>query len=382
MKKYLIKLRPLDKFFFGTGKEFGTDNQNYFIESGYLPQQTSVLGMLRYELLKNADKETFNDNKIQSSEKATKLIGKSSFIANGENDFGKIHSVSPVFLMKGNEWLFLQSKEFQKQEDKEDKKEIISEDCQKQNEANPQFDFLEFSFEEDLPNLSGYSPKEGIANLWSDKNKTFYTYDEIFIPQRQTGIRKQGKNDKKQDQNKAFYVQTFYKMAKDFYFAFYVELADDITLNDATVILGGERQLFKMEVGKPQETQPTDEIENFKVDFQYQSSSVQKAVLLSDAYISEDLETICDFAITDIVNFRCLKATVDTKNYYAIRQKDETKEKYNKSNLHKSAELQLYTKGSVFYFKNEEKQNAFERAIDNQSFKKIGYNHYKLTDKK
>ncbi len=370
MKKYLIKLRPLDKFFFGTGKEFGIDNQNYFIESAYFPQQTSVLGMLRYELLKNADKETFNDNKIQSSEKATELIGESSFIANGENDFGKIHAISPVFLMKGKDWLFPQSKEYQKQED------VKTEDCQKQNKDKAQFDFLEFSFEKDLPNLNGYEPKKGIANLWTDKNKTLFTYDEIFIPQRQTGIRKQGKNDKEQDQNqnKAFYVQTFYKMAKDFYFAFYAQLDDVIKLDKrSTVILGGERQLFEMQV---------EEAKNNETSFEYPASSVKKAVLLSDAYISEDLEDICDFAITDIVNFRCLKATVDTKKYYAIRQKDEKKEKYNKSNLHKSAELQLYSKGSVFYFKNDQKQEAFTTAIDNQSFKKIGYNHYKLTDKK
>lgn len=364
MKTYLIKLRPLDKFFFGTGKEFGTDNQNYFVKSGYFPQQSSLLGMLRYELLKNADKSIFENNKIQNPEKAKELIGEKSFVANAEdNSFGKIQSISPVFLMKGENKLFPQSKEYQK-----DDKDKIK--------------FLEFEFEDNLPNLKDYNPKYGIEHLWSDKDENHFMYKDVFITQNQTGIRKQGKNSTKKDQNKAFYVQTFYKMKKDFYFAFYATLDNEVKLENSTVILGGERQLFEMKI---EEVDVTDK----ELNYEYKSSSVDKIVLLSDAYIKEELNNICDFAITDIVNFRCLQANTSTEKYYTIRQKKAKKEddekdriEYRKKNLHKSAELQLYTKGSVFYFHNQEKQQDFKDAINNSSFKTIGYNHYNEINKK
>ena len=54
MNKYLIKLKPLDTFFFGQenkyrkklkDKEIVTE-ADYFQKSAYFPQQTTLLGML------------------------------------------------------------------------------------------------------------------------------------------------------------------------------------------------------------------------------------------------------------------------------------------------------------------------------------------------
>ncbi|PID93469.1 MAG: type III-B CRISPR module-associated protein Cmr3 [Bacteroidetes bacterium] len=354
MTQYLIKIRPLDKFFFGTGKEFGTHNQNYFVESGYLPQQTTLLGMLRYELLKKADKSIFENNTIQHSEKANALIGNKSFTYNKDNDFGKIDAISSLFLMKGDEKLFPQSKEYIKSGEKE-------------------YQYLKFSFHHDLPYIKGYDPKIGIADVWSDRNGNIFSYGDIFIKHQQTGIKKPDFKAKEKVQEKAFYVQTFYKMKKDFCFAFYASFNDEVDLGNSIVILGGERQLFEMKV----------EIQNDDRIFLFNSSSVDKAILLSDAYIEEELGNICDFAITDIVNFRCLRAEMGkTKKYYSIKQDNENQEKYKENNLHKSEELQLYTKGSVFYFKTKEKQEAFEKAIKSEHrFQKIGYNSYKIQNK-
>ena len=52
MATKLIKLTPLDAFFFGDENTFGMDNTSYYVRSRKLPQQTSLLGLLRYELLK------------------------------------------------------------------------------------------------------------------------------------------------------------------------------------------------------------------------------------------------------------------------------------------------------------------------------------------
>ncbi len=351
MKTYLIKLRPIDKFFFGTGKEFGIENENYFVKSRYLPQQTTLLGMLRYELLKLADEEIFKDNRIINKEKAKELIGAKSFVANEENNFGKINSISPLFLMKKDEKLFPQSKEFQ--------------------ENKNRYHFLKINYENGLPLLLGYEAKKSLPQIWQDQQGNQYNYDQIFTEQQQTGIRKPNYEEGETENENAFYVQGFYKMKTDFYFAFYVNVSDDIELKHSQVILGGERQLFQMQVFKEEQTQ----------QFNFIPSSLNKAILTSDAYITEDLETICDFAITETSNFRCLQANVETEKYYAIQQKKQKKEDYKKNNLHKSKELQLYTMGSVFYFQSEEKKQAFEKAIKNDSFQKIGYNNFQLIDK-
>lgn len=65
MATYLIKLTPLDKFFFGQKKTFGDDNVNYVVYSSFFPQQTALLGLLRYQVLQIAGEEVFKNNKIQ-----------------------------------------------------------------------------------------------------------------------------------------------------------------------------------------------------------------------------------------------------------------------------------------------------------------------------
>ena len=53
MTTKLIKLTPLGEFFFGGDVTFGKANKrSYYVQSRRFPQQTTLLGMLRYELLK------------------------------------------------------------------------------------------------------------------------------------------------------------------------------------------------------------------------------------------------------------------------------------------------------------------------------------------
>ena len=100
--KYRITLTPVDKFFFGgdmtfqVGSDekdrFNTQYSSYIIQSRYFPQQTSLLGMLRFLILRD-NENVFKDNKIVNEKKAEDLIGNKSFTVNephGENCFGKI----------------------------------------------------------------------------------------------------------------------------------------------------------------------------------------------------------------------------------------------------------------------------------------------------
>ena len=106
MSKYLLKIKPLDSFFFGqedkyrkridsTKKGGLATVADYFQRSAYFPQQTTVLGMLRYYLLLMN-----NQIPIKNKDLAKELIGERSFDSNQNGqEFGKIENISPVFIV-------------------------------------------------------------------------------------------------------------------------------------------------------------------------------------------------------------------------------------------------------------------------------------------
>ncbi len=108
MTKYLVKLKPLDIFFFGqenkyrrkqtkeNGKTKHITEADYFQRSAYFPQQTAIFGTLRYCLL-----EKNGQIPIKSKEDARDLIGEKSFQAQEKpQKFGLINNISSAFLFK------------------------------------------------------------------------------------------------------------------------------------------------------------------------------------------------------------------------------------------------------------------------------------------
>ncbi len=380
MYNYLIKLTPHDTFFFGTGKEFGAENQNYFVKSGYFPQQTTLLGMLRYQLLCQADDDIFSENEIKDKGKARDLIGAKSFTKGEKRTFGTIKRLSSMFLMKGNKKLFPLSKEFQKDTDK----------------------YLMKELSKDLNLLENYNPKYGLPELWIDEDKNIYSLEDIFTAVEKVGIRKnyEGKTD-----DNAFYMQTFRKFRDDdFSFAFFVECEVKIEPNNL-VFVGGERQSFNMEVKEVNKDFKVEDspfyihLFNLKekkdennIDCYQSSKNAHKVVLISDAYLEDITEKTCDFAITETVGFRCLISEVEkTENFYSIPRSKKTdekkqdykdyKEQYKEKNLYKSEQIELYKRGSVFYFSDESKLKGFTEKLTDSEFYTIGYNHF-ITIKK
>ena len=102
-----IRLRPLSKFLFGREKTKG--RTDYFLRSHLFPQQTAVLGLLRYEILRRNDLLSFKG--INDADEAAKHIGKSSFSGTATQTFGEIEQVSPIELVCGQE-VFNLSKNF------------------------------------------------------------------------------------------------------------------------------------------------------------------------------------------------------------------------------------------------------------------------------
>ena len=81
MSKYQITLTPIDKCCFGGDMTFMVGNKeddefnekfsSYIIRSSLFPQQTSLLGMLRFFVLRNAGEKVFKDFQFAKNTKIT-----------------------------------------------------------------------------------------------------------------------------------------------------------------------------------------------------------------------------------------------------------------------------------------------------------------------
>lgn len=417
MSNYLIKLTPLDKFFFGQKKTFGDDNANYFVYSSHFPQQTTLLGLLRYQLLQIAGEDVFKDNKIQDTNKAAKLIGKQSFspFVKDKLQFGIIESLSPVFIIdKKND------------EDKEEHFLPVGRRFQKKKEKAP-YSLLHLSCKAGCPPIfesresqkekeEAYDPKKGLASCWLSSNgSTLLNEEDFFIKDERIGIRKDYEGATNDD---AFFCQRYYRFKNfkkvveneegneckqppvrehDFCFATVLEIEGEIEhkkLNGKIVYLGGERQPFLMEVNEVSEETFKLNIESstFTAEAYYKSlfktfklniesstlTSDEKhytVVLLSDAMIEpEHLEGV-RFASTEVKDFACLLTHVWTKKFY--NKENKRQEHYLKESATAlSLQKELYARGSVFYFDTKEQAELFcDNLKKVPNFHTIGYNH-------
>lgn len=357
-KKYLVKLIPHDKFFFGGEKTFGENNQaNYYVVSKFFPQQTGVLGLIRHQLLLQCDdKDIFKNNKIVDNKLAKKLIGEKSFSIGEGFRFGKIISLSPVFISDSNaintddSYYFPANKEYHWHEKMDDncKSQLIRE-------------FLQINLEP-YPLLNGYDAKFGLPDLLMNKEGKLIKYMDVFAKHKQVGIKK--KYNGGTDDN-AYYIQTFYKFKKGFSFSFILELDADAKFKSQDITaFGAEQQAFKMHVADfegDKDMKTTLEESFLKLTPIYEkSTNSDKVVLVNDAYVSEDIIQYCTFAITETIDFKFLKTEVSTPNHY--------------SKPNKSIKYNLYKKGSVFYGNTDE----IIKCLDNKQFNNIGYNIYKV----
>lgn len=385
MSTYLIKLTPLDKFFFGQKKTFGDDNANYFVYSSLFPQQTALLGLLRYQLLQIAGEEIFKDNKIQDEHKAGELIGKQSFspFVKDKLQFGIIQSLSPVFII-----------DKKKDEGKEEYFLPVGKRFQKKKEKAP-YSLLHLSCQAGCPPIFGeYKPKKGLASCWLSSNgTTLLNEEDFFTKDERIGIRKDYEGATNDD---AFFRQRYYRFKNfkkvvedeegneckqppvrehDFCFAVLLETHRDIKheeLNKRIVYLGGERQPFLMDLMEVREETSKLTIESSTLTSDEKHYTV---VLLSDAMIEpEHLEGV-KFASTEVKDFACLLTHVGTRKFYNKKKKRE-EQNLEKDETVLSHQHELYARGSVFYFDTEEQADQFCEDLEKvPNFHTIGYNH-------
>lgn len=364
MYTYLVKLTPMEKFFFGQKNTFEEDNVNYFVRSSHFPQQTSLLGLLRYQLLLDAGSDIFSDNKIVKATEAVKLIGKQSFspFSKGEG-FGVIKGLSPIFLIDSEESYFPAGKRYQKK-GKDKPYEVLSLFCESKH-----------------PFFKDYSSKAGLPDMWINSKGELLDEDTLFVEDSRVGIRKnyEGNTD-----DNSFFYETFYRFnnengKRSLCFAFYCELETEKEFSNRIVHLGGERQPFFMEVIKVNAAEgyssKTGAIKYEKDENYY------TVMLLSDAYIESKIVDEAYFAVTEITEFACLLTTTEhTKRFYNRNNERKLSHMEDRgssvsNNISVSKEIELYARGSLFYFKDKDSAEAFKSKVESSHFHTIGYNH-------
>ena len=387
MSKYQITLSPVDKFFFGGDMTFqvgakelpknwneitdenerariekqvedNTRYSSYIIQSSLFPQQTSLLGMLRFLILRNYE-DVFKEGQIVNKDRAKALIGERSFTVNAnnhdENHFGLIKSLSHVKIRR------------------ETGEGIVS-----YLEYAPLFGKLNFAKASSgtynmkdvcIPGLTEkeYKAKDGLSAKLTDGN-SFYDFvqgedpkkEGVFIEDRRIGIDRNTKTGKVEDA--ALFKQISYRFNNkkaSYCFVFDAEVDDSLNLEDYNrqlVSVGGDNSQFVIGISKAG-------------DSQRDIAPMNNAVcLLSPTFLSRAEAQTAKFAITRLMPFRFLLSEMDKVKSYHILS----------GNLTRSERYELYAPGSVFYFEDNVQKEAFEGLIKaKKEFRQIGYNEYK-----
>ncbi|GAB6279305.1 MAG: hypothetical protein STSR0006_13110 [Lentimicrobium sp.] len=323
-KTYFVTLTPYQLYFFGREQEEVAD---YYLKGNPLPQQTALLGMVRYQILKQND--LLKNNKVKDANEAKDWIGEKSFqYTDKDMDFGKIKSLSSCYIVKTD-----------------------SNDLKKYLPTYPEFfhDLRKIGNNYFLP---CYDPKKDYALRWRNinKNQDDILEDNFYEEVERVGINKNYEGKTEED---SFYKQVWFKMKKGYAFGFYLTLSDEsVTFHDADVNLGKENAVFRMNV--MEDTLPEESHNN-------EDNAV---VLTCDAFIKPSILDECLFAACDNVPFRNLCNNTDpSHNHYGLHKNNKR--------------IQLIKRGSVFYLDNADKVNNFIKALnDETNFKKIGYNSF------
>ena len=330
MPTFLITFKPVASYFFGGEQTFGEgDEANYFAKSNPFPQQTTILGTLRKEVLiqdgvykENFKEYTDNDVKIMNG-----LIGNQSFQIGEPMDFGVIKSLSPIFLMQNNESFYISAPK--------DRNLIYN--------PEPGRAFVNDK-KDTIPFFTNYNSKKGCDTGFISNKKGYKRFKDIFEEYIKIGITKERDGDDKE----SFFKQSYYTLQQDFTFGVIIEI--DFELKNNTIYMGANNSSFFMKVREFDGTL-NDQFSNLHED--------NKIILLSDAYVKNTIYNFCDFALTDTITFRNIRTS---------------SKKYKFERKSKSSKHTFISRGSVFY--PNDKDQVIEMLDLDKSLKKIGYNYY------
>lgn len=376
MADFYVTLKPLEPYFFGSERKLGDGTgevgSSYFIRSEYVPQQATLLGMIRFFLLKQSG-NVQDDYQIDE-----KLIGKNSFSLSGRifedcsgydpagadtvQDFGVIKGISPLFLADQDERYYMATpKNHQKVKDIYTPYEMIKLDADGRSGS-----YL----------LKDYNGKTGITDSYTRlQDGRIFEAQELFGKTENVGIYKKSEEE-------GFYKKEYRYLKKvkssqegmvekQLQFAFFLSLEDgtDVlshklphflkekcTVKDV-VYMGLGKSAFSIEIRKKENDFYRQAAELIKRNRQQELITYYT---VSDTLFLEQPDL--PFAVIETGNFRYLmtKAIKRGKKDYWGR-------------MQKSSLYHVVRPGSMFWVKRDSKED-FEKKFNIGNCKKIGMN--------
>jgi|GEM_PF-1980755 len=330
---YLIEFQPTGYFFFGSEQSFNTKERdkyneelmNYYAKSNYYPQQTTILGALRYLIL-------VLNNKLNASDKES-YIGEKNFNGEHSDSYGKLTKISPLVIVDDNTGVLTVAPFSKTGNDTE-----IS---------------VDFSTEPHY--LSGTKIKTPVLSNFD--HKKFYVdvrwEDQFGVIQSgiyEKPLTKVGLEIGKEEDG--FYRQTLYKLKPAYKFGVWVTFSEALPDYTSPVLLpfGGDQTMAGVSWRKS---------ENIFNETQVPTSAI---TLLSDAFVNSEVLEDIDFAINEYTDFRYIHSK--KASYYKLNNQTD-----------KSDKLLLMKRGSVLYSENAERLAiAIRKQI---AYRNIGYNYFK-----
>jgi CRISPR-associated protein Cmr3 len=372
MSTYKIKIKPVDTFYFGGEKKFNpadSTDSNYLVESLKTPQQTTILGMLRYALLKELIKP-------EKSRRTADLIGEAGFDAKSVK-YGIIEKLSPVFIEKEGDLYIEAGLDYQLYNNKGTKSdypihlELTSIGGSARSSIH-KADKVYF--------YSNYDPKQPAEHYLTIKGahntpvSNLIPYNDIFKECQQPGNKKDRTGNTSME---GFYKQTKFRMEEGFNYCVFLQSGEELLDTSFFATLGGDQSLFQINLKKEaKDVFPCNPVAK-------QEKGIVK--LISHAFINSSSLNNTYFSFLETTDFRYLRTKYgETEQYASIytqadRTMDIKNKKHNKNDSLKipkmSEHIRLVSKGSVFYC---ESVAAFVKKLNNKAYQTIGYNYYEI----
>jgi CRISPR-associated protein Cmr3 len=379
-KWFLVTLTPLETFFFGGERTFNPSEgeSNYFVTSNYIPQQTTLLGLMRYLVLQKQGMLN------RPSSETAHLIGNRGFTLDHRTDtladYGLIHRISPVFIRYENpcepirNYLIL-AKDYSWNDSQHQLIPLeLQRDYGKTKAAGSRIRYY-------APWLLGYKSKNGLATvLVQGDGKRWHALEggenPIFVADERVGIRKPRLKKRTRKEEDAYYRQKFFRLSKYFSFAFFAQLECDAQgrppVQSSLTQVGAERSLFKVRItpANGERFETVFGTETFLLGRNQRNE--YQVILTSDAFVKNEsvLFDLIDFSIHSAVDFRYIETPTGAHVKYAQMSYQQSH-----NSLSKSGKYNLIERGSVFWFEEKNKQKVLDQ-LNIPRFQQIGYNTY------
>lgn len=289
-KKYLLRFTPLEPYFLGGENTFRVDERSrYYANSLLIPTASTILGALRYMLLEQTGNLNANGKYTDAQKQVCDaLIGPGSYCVGGANTFGKIKSISPVFLTDGREFYIKTPQNCQ------------SACTQTQYRAltlGQQRYTTSFGSTIRFPLSGEYSSKHTVSEQSYMRLSDGKILCDLFQSIDRAGISK-GKLEN------AYFKKTYTSLRSGFGFAVIAEFEEDISIRDTFCYMGRERSAFLL-----QATETDMDIEARIRACLAPRTDTSFYYVFGDTFVEQDI-TYTDFALLQTAYTRMLRSRI------------------------------------------------------------------------